>query len=204
MDLLKSRNRSASTNELSIKALLVGDLKTKKNELMHNYKNNENDVSTELGNNNYTPWIIDNYCKKIKLSKKEVNFTMWDSSGQEDLDQIRKLSYHDIDLVLILFNVHDKDSFENALNKWHTEIKKHSESNKMTIIFIGNHNKITEEKDAFNYIEFFKKKGINYLECQNFSHDILDKMIHEILEIYVGNLEKNQTFSKKKDSCHIF
>ena len=146
MDLLKSRFRSASASDLSIKALLVGDLKTKKNELMHNYKNIENNASTELSNNNYTPWIIDNYCKKIIINKKEINFTMWDSSGQEDLDQVRKLSYHDIDLVLILFNANEKDSFENALNKWHTEIKQHSEESKMTIIFIGNHNKNKEQK----------------------------------------------------------
>lgn len=187
---------SNGANEFTLKCVIVGDLKANKNELLYNYKNEEN-PSFE----NYIPWVIDNYCKQIKIKQKTVSLTMWDTSGQEEYNETRKLSYLGSDIIFIVFNILDKNSFDNALNKWYPEIKESLEKYKKmnTIIFLGNSQKKENEK---NYDEIFKEKKLLYLEVQDFSSDILSKAITDSIKIYIEKKEEMEGMEEKnKKKC---
>lgn len=196
--LPKNKPRSLSSTEISIKCLLVGDLKTKKNELLFSYRNESKDSDKVK----YVPWVVDNYCKRLQIKNQTILLTVWDTTGQEELDQLRKLSYGGINMVLILFNINEKDSFDNAFNKWYIEIQK--QSNSTAVVFVGNHNKDEEEKENLlvqnECKAILKKQNISLMECENFSPDIIDKMMSDTLEMYV----KNNKFSlMKRSSCNL-
>eukprot|EP00729_Bicosta_minor_P019057 gene19057-5679_t len=56
----------------------------------------ENRFPTEL-----VPTVFENYKKDIDYEGKSVEIGLWDTSGMEDYDRLRPLSYPDADVVLI-------------------------------------------------------------------------------------------------------
>ena len=184
--------RSFSSVDISIKCVIVGDLQARKNELLYSYVD-----PAERSLENYIPWIVDNYGKKIQINNRTISLTMWDTSGQEDLSALRQLSYKNVDVIFILFNVFDKTSFENALYKWYAEVSERSE---IMIIFLGNCDKPAEmEKDIWvpDAKKIFAEKGLIYLECPNLSPDIITKALTDSIAIYIDRMD-HKIKNKKK------
>ena len=50
---------------------------------------------------------------------------IFDTSGQEVYDQIRKLSYNGTNVIFMAFSVVNRDSFENINKLWYPEKKKY-------------------------------------------------------------------------------
>ncbi|KAK2160667.1 hypothetical protein LSH36_128g04010 [Paralvinella palmiformis] len=67
---------------------------------------------------------IDRYVDDIVVENHDVELTLWDTSGQEDYDEQRRLSYTDTGLFLICFSIDNPDSLENVVEKWLPEIKR--------------------------------------------------------------------------------
>ena len=47
------------------------------------------------------------------------------STGQEDYDRIRPLTYQDVHVFLILFGCNNVHSYENILDRWIPEVRHH-------------------------------------------------------------------------------
>src|SRR5699024_327022 len=48
----------------------------------------------------YVPTIVDNFVMKESLSDGEVILTLWDTSGQDEYDALRPLSYSNANLII--------------------------------------------------------------------------------------------------------
>ncbi|KAJ1562180.1 GTP-binding protein Rho1, partial [Nowakowskiella sp. JEL0078] len=48
---------------------------------------------------------------------------LWDTSGYEDYDRLRPLSYPNSHVVIITFSIDSPDSLENVMEKWISEVK---------------------------------------------------------------------------------
>lgn len=59
----------------------------------------------------------DNYVADIDYEGKSVELALWDTSGHEDDDRLRPLSYPDADVVLICYSIVWPDSLENVPEK---------------------------------------------------------------------------------------
>ena len=57
---------------------------------------------------------------------KKVKLNLCDTAGQEDYDRLRPLSYTNTDILLILFDLETRESFENVLKRWIPEAKEHT------------------------------------------------------------------------------
>ncbi|TGZ64214.1 hypothetical protein CRM22_006494 [Opisthorchis felineus] len=71
----------------------------------------------------YVPTVFDTFVKDIVIDNKRMEFTLWDSAGQENYDRLRTLSYPDTDVIILCFSIAYPDSFENVRDKWISEIK---------------------------------------------------------------------------------
>ncbi|KAI9098102.1 P-loop containing nucleoside triphosphate hydrolase protein [Phlyctochytrium arcticum] len=70
----------------------------------------------------YVPTIFENYISRVCVSKERMyELSLWDTAGQEDYDRLRPLSYPDTDVVLLAFDVTNRDSFDAIREKWHPE-----------------------------------------------------------------------------------
>lgn len=57
------------------------------------------------------------------MEQKPVFLGLWDTSGQEDYDRLRPLSYTGADVFMICFSVASRTSFENVRLKWYPEVR---------------------------------------------------------------------------------
>ena len=76
----------------------------------------------------YIPTVFDNYSANIMLDvgggkKKPINLGLWDTTGQEDYERLRPISYPQTDVIVMLFSVAVRSSLEHVQNRWYPEVR---------------------------------------------------------------------------------
>ncbi|KAJ1565669.1 GTP-binding protein Rho1, partial [Cladochytrium tenue] len=97
------------------KLLVVGDGACGKTCLLMVYSKNE--FPTD-----HIPNVCETYMSNVVLDGRLVELTLWDTAGQEEYDDLRRLSYPYTNVVLICFSVDSPDSLENIESKWYPEV----------------------------------------------------------------------------------
>lgn len=118
-----------SKKENSLKLVAIGDGAVGKTCLL---------VVYATGNfpTDYVPTIFENYKAKVKVNNIEREILLWDTAGQEELLNIRVLSYPNTHIYLMCFAVVDKPSLQNLKDKWIPEITE-TIKKKPTFILVG-------------------------------------------------------------------
>ena len=62
----------------------------------------------------YEGYVIEITVDANTTSKREVGLALWDTSGYEDYDRVRPLSYPGTHAVLLCYSVDSRESFENV------------------------------------------------------------------------------------------
>lgn len=57
------------------------------------------------------------------MEGRHIELALWDTAGQEEYEILRPLSYPNTDVVLLCFSIDNRDSFENAMQKWIPEVR---------------------------------------------------------------------------------
>ena len=91
----------------TIKCVVERDKTAGKTNLLISYTTN--DFTGE-----YIPTVLDNYSVNIVVEGKAVILSLFDTSGQEDYDRLRPLSYPQTDVFLICFSIASPASLENV------------------------------------------------------------------------------------------
>ena len=118
-------SESDKRNLPSLKVVLVGDEGSEKTAFGYCWKNDAPLDPNRPYPNGYIPTFYENYKKKGKIGDQEVWLQIWDTAGQEDLENIRTLSYSNTDIFLLLFSHEDVNSLERIRSKWAVEIAEH-------------------------------------------------------------------------------
>jgi small GTP-binding protein len=101
-----------------VKVVVVGDGAVGKTCLLWSYSKQE--IPPD-----YVPTVFDNYVVKLQVGTEDVTLQLWDTAGQEDLENIRVLSYTNTDVFLICFSVVEPTSLANVASKWLPELRKY-------------------------------------------------------------------------------
>ena len=73
----------------------------------------------------YIPTVFDNYQFIQIIDSNEIMIDAWDTAGAETYDRLRPLSYPDTDILLLCFDVKNRESFNNIRLRWLPEIMHH-------------------------------------------------------------------------------
>ena len=117
------------TKENNIKIVVVGDGAVGKTCLLLVYAKGE--FPTD-----YIPTIFENYKAKVKINNIEHNIFIWDTAGQEELLNIRILSYPHTDVFVMCFSVVDRSTFDNLKERWIPEVIANFQSQKQPVFII--------------------------------------------------------------------
>jgi small GTP-binding protein len=101
----------------NVKIVVVGDGAVGKNCLLRSYSKAE--IPPD-----HVPTIFDNYVVKLQVNGEEVILQLWDVAWQEDLQNIRVLSYMNTNLFLLCFSLVEPSSLANIQSMWLPELKK--------------------------------------------------------------------------------
>ena len=138
------------------------------------------------------------FTKSIRVLNKRctVNFVLWDTAGQERYRSISRMYYQDAAAVIIVYNVTEMKSFENA-KLWLEEIKAKTREDPI-IGLIGNKSDLViEEKVDVNEAQrFAKEKELKFsLVSAKTGEGILDafqEIACELLEKNIINTNTNK------------
>jgi small GTP-binding protein len=121
----------------TVKLVVVGDANLGKTDLLWAY-------SEQRPPANYVPTVFDYFERKVQVNDKEVTFKLWNTAGQEDLENIRVLSYCNTDIFLVCFSVVDPTSLENVQSIWLPEIKRYVEGARF--VLVGTNKELREDE----------------------------------------------------------
>ena len=140
----------------------------------------------------------------MEVNGKKVKLQIWDTAGQERFKNITASYYRGGNGVLVVYDITDRDSFEN-LNSWLIEIEKNASKNVYKLL-IGNKCDL-EDKRKVSFQEgkdFATSNGMQFIETSA-KTDTKVKDAFEILtqEIIQASLTKDKGMEKKDKSVHL-
>jgi small GTP-binding protein len=188
----KAKYRLLTTSSLKdVKFVFVGDCKVGKTKMIHRYLNFKYAQS-------YMPTIHDTYSTRVSAGELVHNVSVWDTSGDEDYDRLRPLSYMNANVACIVFSYADRRSFENVLHKWYPEIRRFIPNASIVLIGVKS---ATETVDPVDVRAFMKQKKVCcYVECDADYEMCLNSVIEEGLKEHTRRMAKK----KKKSLFSIF
>lgn len=141
------------------KLLLVGEAGVGKSSLLLRYAD---DTFSET----YLSTIgVDFKIKTITVGDKVVKLQIWDTAGQERFKTITSSYYKGAHGFLIIYDISDRESFEN-LQKWLEEIKTHA-SSEASMVIVGNKSDLHGARQV-SYDEgqqFASSLGFSFIEA---------------------------------------
>ncbi len=125
--------------------------------------------------------------KEVTIGDKTVILDIWDTAGQEQYRSMSRNFYKDSYIVCLVYDITNKDSFEDLKNIWYNELITYGEKYTVTAV-VGNKSDCFEkeevkEEEASNYAKSIKanyfmvsaKEGIN-----------IDSMFKTLAASYLG------------------
>ena len=129
---------------------------------------------------------------------------IWDTAGQERFKNITASYYRGGNGVLVVYDITDRDSFEN-LNSWLIEIEKNANKNVYKLL-IGNKSDL-EEKRKVTFQEgkdFATSNGMQFIETSAKTASKVQEAFELLTqEIIKANVTKDRGMEKKEKAVHL-
>lgn len=177
-------------DKLICKAIFVGDTNTGKTCLLNQlvdgiFTETAPTLGTEL---RYKKLPLDN--------KKILNLSFWDTSGQEKYHAINKIYYKDAKIVILVYDITKRKSFDEIQSYWYNEINNLCDED-IVLGLAGNKvdlyakAKVTEEEGE----EYAKSIGAFFMQTSAKENIGIFELVKELSEAYYK-------VKKEKDNLH--
>ena len=183
---------------IDIKLILLGETAVGKTSIINRYV--QDSFSDSLMSSTSMTYVQ----KKITLNRQKISLNIWDTVGQEKFRSLSKLFFKDTKIVILVYSIVDKKSFDN-LGYWLNSVKE-TIGNDFILGVVGNkcdlflEQKVDEELGA----EFAKKNGgifeqISAKENRTGLDNYITKLVSEYLK-----LNPQEITNKSNNSIHLF
>ena len=150
----------------------------------------------------YEPTIFKNYKHDFQYNGQNIEMHLWDTSGQEEYDRLRPMSYAKCDIAVLIFSLNNKKTLTN-LDKYVKEVKEYADNSVRILVGI-NLEKKDDDDDTVNdpvsdseIEEWAQKNGMNAtLKHTLKSGENMDKVFDFFAENYIA-------IKKKDKQCNI-
>ena len=131
--------------------MLIGDTAVGKSCLIHSYIYN-------TFTDDYEPTVLDVYRGIKNVSKKQIKLEIHDTSGDENFQENRAVTYRNTDIFMLCVAINKRDSFEN-IERWVSEVRSQSTCKSTPIILVLTKwdCRVCKESDLITYEELNEK-----------------------------------------------
>jgi len=194
---------------VSVKLVVVGDGAVGKTTLLMRYREDKFPQR-------YIPTVFENYYKQVVYKGVHVNLGLWDTAGQEEYDRLRSLSYHDTDIVLVVFSIDQPTSLDNLSAKWVPEVLHHCRG--VPILIVGTKKDLRDDKATIDSLKDQSRHPVTmdegqakkaeigakeYMECSALSGEGVQEIFNKALHIVLVNKKKLEPEKRKGGICCI-
>lgn len=114
----------------------------------------------------YEPTMYETFKRTYKYKGGDIKFQLWDTSGQEEYEKLRPMSYAKCDVAVLVCSLNSKKSL-NGLEKYVNEIKEYANNSTRVLIGLQLDPKYADEEESnpepvsdSEMEEWAKKNGI--------------------------------------------
>ena len=192
---------------IGIKVTLIGESSVGKTCIINKFCKNKfnSDVESTLGAN-YSQ-------KKVEINGNLIRLDLWDTAGQEKYRAIGRHFYKESYIVCLVYDITNKESFQNLKKIWYPELVEYGEKYKI-VALIGNKidKYLEEEVSEEEGKKFAEEINAVYKRTSALSGVGIVDLFNELTEKYLkefknlnnkdGNLKKEDNIKIKKEE-HI-
>ena len=181
------------------KLVIIGDYNVGKSSLIKSIKRKKFEESNE----ETVGFDYDSLC--VKVNNKILKFQIWDSSGKEQYRNLVTNVLHNSSLVILVYDITNKESFEN-IDLWLNEVEKNSQVE--NAILIGTKSDLKKEREVST--EDGKNKSDSkdifksFFECSAKSGYNVKELFIEITKLLLGQKKSNLGYLRSSYSHEIF
>lgn len=190
---MNRRKYNTEAYEYVSKVLLIGNSSVGKTSIMTRFADNIFSPSfiTTIG--------IDFKTKIINVSDSKIKLQIWDTAGQERFQAITTSYYNGANIIIIVYNVCDNESFENV--KYWMQTIKNLNCVPGCIILVGNKIDI-ETSRKITYSDGFdlaNKYNVPFFECSAKKGTNINSIFEEAGKIHLKYFNKSINREEKLD-----
>ena len=184
--------------EEGIKITLLGDSRVGKTCIISKYMSNTFENSDPTSG-------VDYFEKIIKIGKKEVQLKIWDTAGREKYRAIGKIYYKDVNVVCLIYDITNQDSFVNLKNTWYSDFQEYGK--KCNILAVVGNKCDLKEKATVNENEareFAKEKNAIFMLTSAQSGAGINELFDTLAKNYLSLKFKSKVKEKKEEKTRPF
>lgn len=181
MPVLKSRK----TSVLDIKVTMIGESSVGKSSIVSRMV-----YDKFTGINNST--IGGAYCSFVqRQGTRTYKFQVWDTAGQERFHSLVPMYLKNANIILIVFDLTNLDSYEKIINYWYEFVMAHSPD--ASIILVGNKLDIVDKRrvNKSDPKKFADSNDLCYIECSAKDSQNMTNLVNIMIDT-VDQMEKDQ------------
>ena len=177
-------------NLLEAKVVLIGEAGVGKTSIVRQFTNRGFDPNCQSS-------ISSQFCTKIvNISdiNKSIRFDLWDTSGQERYRSVAKIFYKDSRIIIFVYEIINKKSYESLKQYWYQEVKSNSIMNNAIFALVGN------KIDLYNNAEVDDKEAEKWADSIGAIFQTTSALTNTGIDTLFDNLGKkifNPKFSYK-------
>lgn len=181
--------------DLLFKLILIGDSCVGKSNILLKYLKNQ------FNENSKTTIGVEFGTKNIIINNKRIKIQIQDTAGQERYRSLAKIFYKDAQIIIFVYDITNKISFDSLSNFWYKEVIKNSLSN---VIFAVVGNKI----DLYEYSKVSEDEAKNWADSINATFQLtsaknnsgIDLLFENLIKkIYIPNFDYNKEDDKNRE-----
>ena len=122
---------------------------------------------------------------KVEINGKTYKLDIWDTAGQEQYRSLGKHFYTNAYIVILVYDISKKDSFEDLKNIWYNDLIRYGE--KCTVIAIVGNKIDLYEKEEVNENEgraFAKEKNALFMQVSAKTGDNINNLFKALISKY--------------------
>ena len=141
-----------------------------------------------------TPTTFDIFTKEYDVGDIVIELTLWDTSGQEEYERLRPLSYSDSDVILICFSIDSPTSLLNIPEIWMPEVEYFCPD--VPIVLVGTKKDLRHNPIAINDLTKRKLSPVSYEEGEE-----LAKKLNLYSYVECSSLTKEGVYNVFDTAC---
>ncbi|KAK2943034.1 putative Transforming protein RhoA [Blattamonas nauphoetae] len=162
----------------------------------------------------YIPEVADNFETSIEVDGQKIKLQLWDTTGSEEYDRLRRLHYSETEVFMLFFSVINEESFKKIETKFHPDISEYL--NNAHAVLVGTHSDarasppdgvtLVSKEQAEQLVE--KLKLFGYVECSTTTKEGLPEVFETAARAALQIVSSRDASAggdcdKEKSGCEI-